>query len=445
MLNDILVEIKPVIDVILNYVLTPVLILFLVFCSGFFSSSETAFLSITKIQIRQMLKDSRHQTKRNKNSPAKKIEKLKNDMDGFLTLILIGNNFVNTLSPALATAMAIKIAGEKGATVSTVFMAFVIIIFAEIVPKTLAVVHPIPVTKKFAGPLLTLRSILRPLVFVFSKFTRGVGELVAKIWKNDEKTITEEELKKLIEVGAHEGTIENNEKKILYKIIALNDLSVHEIMRHRSLVKSISLDATYDECVSAFVESGFSKLPVYKDSHENIVGIIFYKTLLYYGTAHKEKSDFVKKCKRSVLFVPETMTAIEILQKFKKENTNFAIAVDENGENVGIVTMDDLMKAVMGLSIDQMSQLDIPMEQRVKVVSSTEMLVPGEIKLDEFNDYFGYDLESEDFATLGGWLLEQFGYLPNEGEFILRNGTLYKVEEQKKRRILSVRIQTVRK
>lgn len=445
MISNILTELEPVFEIILNYVLTPVLILLLVACAGFFSSSETAFLSVTKIQIRQMLKESRHNSRRNKNSPAKKIEKLKSDMDGFLTLVLIGTNFVNTLSPALATAMAIRIAGEKGATVSTVLMSFVIIIFAEIVPKTLAAVHPIPVTKKFASPLLTLRSIFRPLVFVFSKFTRGVGKAVSKIWKNDEKTITEEELKKLIEVGAHEGTIENNEKRILYKIIALNDLSVHEIMRHRSLVKSISMDATYDECVAAFVESGFSKLPVYKDSHENIVGIIFYKTLLYYGKDHKDKPDFVKKCKRSVLFVPETMSAIEILQKFKKENTNFAVAVDENGENVGIVTMDDLMKAVMGLSMDQMAQQDIPMEQRVKVISSTEMLVPGEIKLEEFNDYLGYDLESEDFDTLGGWLLEQFGYLPNEGEFILRNGTLYKVEEQKKRRILSVRIQTVRR
>ncbi|WP_294431156.1 hemolysin family protein [uncultured Treponema sp.] len=424
---------------LLSSIILPVLaILILVLVVAFFAGSETAFLSITRLMLRHLQKKD---VSGKKNSPAKKITFLKKDTNRLLSLILIGINFVTSLVSGLAATFAISLFGDKGASIATFAMAFILIIFGEIVPKTLAAVYPVKFASFAAGTLIFLQKFFFPLVWFFSKITDGITSFLQIFFKNSKELITEDELKSLIEIGAKEGTLESSEKKMLYKIFDFTDLHIKDIMRHRSLVQFIPIDAEYEEIVKIFALSGYSRLPVCDGDFSKVEGMLFYKTVLLNTPrkSDKSKKSFARRHKRPTLFVPETLYATELLQKFKAEKQNFAVAVDENGSNSGIVTMDDILRAVFGRSINSIHN-EIPPEKRIHPVSVTEYLVPGDIKIDDANELLDLDMESDDFTTVNGWLLEQFGELPEIGSIFKKDGVIYKIEEQSERRIRSVRI-----
>lgn len=424
---------------LLTQIIAPsVAIFILVLVVAFFAGSETAYLSITRLMLRHLQKKD---DSGKKNSPAKKITFLKKDTNRLLSLILIGINFVTSLVSGLAATLAISLLGDKGATIATFAIAFILIIFGEIVPKTLAAVYPVKFASFTASPLIFLQKVLFPLVWVFSKITNGITSILQIFFKNSKELITEEELKSLIAIGAKEGTLESSEKKMLYKIFDFTDLHIKDIMRHRSLVQFIPIDADYDEIVRIFALSGYSRLPVCDGDFSKVEGMLFYKTVLL-NTPKKDATNeksFARRHLRPTLFVPETLYATELLQKFKAEKQNFAIAVDENGSNSGIVTMDDILRAVFGRSINSIHN-ELPPENRIHPVSITEYIVPGDIKIDDANELLDLDMESENFTTVNGWLLEQFGELPEAGTVLKKDGVIYKIEEQSQRRVQSVRI-----
>ena len=426
----------------LTSILLPVIaILFLVGVVAFFAGSETAFLSITRLMLRHLQKKD---NSGKKNSPAKKITYLKKDTNRLLSLILIGINFVTSLASGLAATLAISLLGDKGASVATFVIAFILIIFGEIVPKTIAAAHPVAFATFASTPLIFLQKLLFPIVWIFSKITNVITALLQTFFKNSKELITEEELKSLIEIGAKEGTLESSEKKMLYKIFDFTDLHIKNIMRHRSLVQYIPIDASYDEIVKIFALSGYSRLPVCDGDFSNVAGMLFYKSVLLNAPKNSEshaqpKKSFARRYLRPTLFVPETLLATELLQKFKEEKQSFAIAIDENGSNSGIVTMDDILRAVFGRSINSIHN-EIPPEKRIQPVSITEYIVPGDIKINDVNEFLDLDLESENYTTIGGWLLEQFAELPEIGAVLKKDGVIYKIEEQSQRRIRSVRV-----
>ena len=416
-------------------------IILLVLVVAFFAGSETAFLSITRLMLRHLQKND---TSGKKNSPAKKITFLKKDTNRLLSLILIGINFVTSLVSGLAATLAISLLGDKGASIATFVMAFVLIIFGEIVPKTVAAVYPVKFASLSASSLIFLEKLLFPIVWIFSKITGGITSILQNFFKNSKELITEAELKSLIEIGAKEGTLESSEKKMLYKIFDFTDLHIKDIMRHRSLVQFIPIDADYDEIVKIFALSGYSRLPVCDEDFSKVEGMLFYKSVLLNApksTSSKStsKKSFARRYMKPTLFVPETLYATELLQKFKSEKQSFAIAVDENGSNSGIVTMDDILRAVFGRSINSIHN-ELPPEMRIHPVSIVEYLVPGDIKIDDVNELLDLDLESENYNTIGGWLLEQFGELPEIGAVMKKDGVIYRIEEQSQRRIQSIRI-----
>ena len=426
-------------------------IMLLVLVVAFFAGSETAYLSITRLMLRHLQKSD---VPGKKNSPAKKITFLKKDTNRLLSLILIGINFVTSLVSALAAALAISLLGDKGTSIATFAMVFILIIFGEIVPKTVAAVYPLRFAAVTAGPLIFLERLFFPVVWVFSKITNGITSLLQIFFKNSKELITEDELRSLIEIGAKEGTLESSEKKMLYKIFDFTDLHIKSIMRHRSLVQFIPIDADYDEIVRIFAMSGYSRLPVCDGDFSKVEGMLFYKTVLLNapkksarsadegarGTVRAApKKSFARQHMKPTLFVPETLFAAELLHKFKAERQNFAVAVDENGSNSGIVTMDDILRAVFGRSINSIHN-EIPPEKRIQPVSVTEYLVPGDMKIDDANELLDLDLESENYTTIGGWLLEQFAELPEIGAALKNDGVIFKVEEQSQRRIQNVRV-----
>lgn len=419
---------------IIKTALTLLLLIFLVWLISFFAGSETAYLSMTSIRVKQMLRE--------RKKGAKKVSSLRADMDSLLTVILIGINFINTFASSIATALAIELVGNTGLGIATALITFFVTVFGEIVPKTSAAMYPEKIAVRNAIPLAVLKKIFFPVVWCFSKISKGTAFLVGKIWHTDNTIITQEELKTLIDEGEHDGTIEHYEKNMLNKIFEISDIHVHNIMKHRSLVKYIPQDANWNFVVETFKQSGFSHLPVYQTSWESVVGVLYYKDILF----SKNHSSFcVEKFNvldyiTPPLFVPETFSVIDLVKVFKKENRSFAVALDEQGCTAGVVTMDDVLRVVFGRMSIGSSIREAPPEERVQVLQNGDFLVPGDMKLVDLNSVLNLNLDSEDYDTLAGWLLEKFDALPSAGEVLNYEGNLFVIEDQSQRRIVSVRV-----
>lgn len=404
----------------------------LIYFVGFFTSSETAYISLSRVKLRRMQESGK--------KSAGIVTKLKGNMSRLLTTVLIGTNFLNALISALATALVVKVWGGGGVGLPTLATAFIITTFGQIIPKTIAARNPEKKCLSSSLPLLLLERIFFPLVFLFERLSHVAVWLVEKIIKPREHLITEEELKTLIDLGEKEGTIEQNESRMLNKIIKFNDLNATDIMKHRSFVSMVSADADYDTVVKEFLDSGFSTLTVYKDQKENVVGVIHYKKVLYGNEGCDTGPGYAARLMDDVLFVPGSFSALELLQKLREDENKFAVVLNEQGQTAGIVTIEDIIRVVFGRMTDENSRDNIPAEEKIQLVSANTFVVPGDLKLDEINAILHLNLESEEMNTFGGWVLEQIGYLPSAGMVLVKNKILYTVEEVVQRRITRVRI-----
>lgn len=415
-----------------HYILTAAELFFLILCVGFFTSSETAYLSLPRLKLRSMVEQGRRN--------AKKVASLKANMDRLLTTVLIGTNFLNSLASAIATAFAIELLGSRGVAIAPFVTAFFITTFAQIVPKTAAGLHSDKFTCFSAIPLLVLEKLFFPIVWLFETLSHGVVVLVEKILKPAGAIVTEEELKTLIDVGSHEGTIEKDESRLLNKIIKFNDLSVNDVMKHRSQVSMINQDAAYDEVINQFLTSGFSTLTVYNGHRENVVGVLNYKKVLFCSEGIDKSEGFAGRNMSEVLFIPGTMSVLDILQQFRTSEHKFAVVLDEQGQTDGIITMEDILKVVFGHMSDENTYDNTAPEDKVELVSINTFIVPGDMKIDDANEILGLTLESDEMNTVGGWLLEQFGYLPSSGTVLIKDRNLFTAEDVSGRRIVSVRV-----
>ena len=415
-----------------HYLLTAAELFFLILCVGFFSSSETAYLSLPRLKLRSMVEQGRRN--------AKKVAALKANMDRLLTTVLIGTNFLNSLASAIATAFAIDLLGSRGVAIAPFVTAFFITTFAQIVPKTAAGLHPDTFTCFSAWPLMILEKLFFPIVWLFEMLSHGAVVLVEKILKPAGAIVTEEELKTLIDVGSHEGTIEKDESRLLNKIIKFNDLSVNDVMKHRSQVSMINQEADYDEVINQFLTSGFSTLTVYSGNRENVVGVLNYKKVLFCSEEIDKSRGFAGRQMSEVLFIPGTMSVLDILQQFRTSEHKFAVVLDEQGQTDGIITMEDILKVVFGHMSDENTYDNTAPEDKVELVSLNTFIVPGDMKIDDANEILGLALESDEMNTVGGWLLEQFGYLPASGTVLIKDRILFTAEDVSGRRIVSVRV-----
>lgn len=397
---------------------------------AFFSGSETAYLSTSKLKMRRLTAEKR--------KGSQKAALLRANMDELLTVVLIGTNFMNTLASSLATSLAISIAGKSGVGIATVLITFAATVFGQIIPKTAAGIYPEDTVCRNSFLLYMLKIAMFPVVRVFTLISSLVSSVAGEFFKADDVLVTEDELKTLIDIGETEGTLEHGESRMLYRIFEFSDLNVHDIMKHRSLIKAIPKEAARKEVVESFRESGLSMLPVYAENREKIVGVIHYKTVLL-SSKSDETKNYAERTMKDVLFVPETLSALELLIIFRKKRTEFAVALNEQGQTAGVVTMDDIMRVVFG-RMSTLTHNELPPEERIRLVSPTEFVVPGDIKLEDINSIFRLNLESDGFSTLGGWLLEKIGSLPSTGELFKQGNMLFIVEDQAHRRILSVRI-----
>lgn len=399
---------------------------------AFFTSSETAYLSLPRLKVRNMLQEKR------RHAPT--VAKLKGNMDRLLTVVLIGTNLLNSLATAIATAFAIEVFGGKGATYAPLVMALFCTVFGQIIPKTAAALYPEKVSCFAALPLLAMERIFFPIVWIFEKLSRGVVFIVEKIMKPAGAILTEEELRTLIDLGSNEGTIEKDESYLLNKIIKFNNLSASDIMKHRNFVSMISEDADYQAVTAEFMKSGFATITVYSGSRENITGILNYKTILFDSEEEDLGPGYAKRKMTSVIYVPGTFSVLEVLNKFRRDEHKFAVVLNEQGQTSGIITMEDITRVVFGRMTDENSLNNSAPEDQIKLVSVNTFIVPGEMKIDDLNEMLDLHLESDEMNTVGGWLLEQLGALPSAGTVFVKDKNIFTAEDVAMRRILSVKI-----
>ena len=339
------------------------------------------------------------------NKRAQKTSDLAENYDKVLSTILIGNNIVNIAASAIATVLFVKLMGDIGATVSTAVITVAVLIFGEITPKSIAKDHP-EAFAMFATPLIQLLMILlAPLNFLFSLWKK----LVSKLFKsNDEAKMSQEELLMLLEEVEQEGGLDEDEGELLRNAVEFGDLEAKDILTHRVELEAVSLDASKEDVAKAFTESRFSRLLVYEESIDKIVGVIHQKDF-YRGTGVIKEP--LKSIMKPPLFIYQSEKVDDLLRQLQRNKAHIAVVLDEYGGTLGIVTMEDILEELVGDIWDEHDEV----EEDVQMVKEDTFVVDGTMMLDDFCDEFSIESDS-DSVSVGGWVMEQMGCIPEEGD-----------------------------
>lgn len=402
-----------------------VLIVLLSF-SAFFSASETALTSISKIRIKHMQKEG--------IKGADIVSRLKENPSRMLGTILVGNNAVNIGASALATALAIELFQNKGVGIATGVMTILILVFSEITPKSLAAHNSEKISLKVAKPLSFIIKILNPIVIVFNYITNGLIKLFGGSITSKQPVITEEELKTIVNVSQEEGILEAEEKRMINNVFDFGDLQIRNIMLPRTDIVALDIDTSYEQFIEIMKDTQFSRYPVYKGRIDNIIGVLYVKDILFLNI---NKENFkLENFIREAHYTYESKKISDAFNDMKKKRIHMLIVLDEYGGTAGIVTIEDLIEQIVGDIVDEYDDHEIG----IQVIKDNEFLVDGGTRIDVVNDEIGLTLESENFDTIGGFILGELDRLPQQGDKIEYNGASIIVEKIDRNRIRSVRV-----
>ena len=409
-----------------NTLMKLVVLIVLIALSAFFSASETALTSLSKIRIRQMVDEN--------ISRAKIIEKLIEDPGKMLSSILVGNNVVNIASSALATSIAINQFGQKGVGIATAIMTILVLIFGEITPKSLATRNPEKVSLGVAKYIQFLTIMLSPIAIIFTHITNMILKLFGIKIDKVKHFITEEELKTMLDVSHEEGVLEIEERNMINNVFEFGDSQVKDVMVPRTDMVAIEVTSTYDEIVNIFKEEQFSRIPVYKESIDNIIGILHIKNLAF---VDREGFD-IYKVMREPYFTYEFKKTAELFDEMRKNRESLTIVLDEYGGTAGIVTMEDLVEEIVGEIEDEYDEDDIG----IQVIKEDEYIIDGNVKIDVVNEMIGTEIESEDFDSIGGFVIGEMGRFPEEGEVLEVGNVKFIIEDIDRNRIKKMKVLT---
>ncbi|MBC8580054.1 MULTISPECIES: HlyC/CorC family transporter [Zhenhengia] len=403
-----------------------VVLVILLMGSAFFSASETALMSISKI-------DARHMVDQNIKN-AKIVSKLVEDPNKLLGAILVGNNIVNIGASSLATVVATGILGSAGAGIATGVMTLLVLIFGEITPKSLSTQKSQEVACFVARPISLVVLIFTPVVKVLMFISNLMIRLFGGKIDTSKPFITTDELKTIVTVSHEEGVLEEEEKEMIYNVFGFGDSYTKDVMIPRTDMIAVDVNATYDEIIELYKQEQFSRMPVYQESHDNIIGVIYMKDLLLKQFDPKDFviSDFL----RDVYFVHEFKRIDELFKEMRSKKIGMAIVVDEYGGTSGIVTLEDLIEEIVG-DIDD--EYDMTEDSFVKIADQ-EYLVDGSFRISDFNDELNLDISSNEFDSIGGFIIGLLDRFPDEGEVVVYDDITFKVEETMNNRINKLRI-----
>lgn len=404
-----------------------IILLILLALSAFFSSNETALMSVNKIRLRSLADEG------NKRA-AMALDILENQTPKLLSAILIGNNIVNISASSLATTLAYSFGGYM-VSIVTVILTVLILIFGEITPKNYATINSEKITLRYIPVFKFLMTIMTPVIFIINLFSRGVMRLMRVDPDAASKAMTEEELRTIVDVSHEDGVIESDEKEMIYNVFDLGDATAKDIMVPRVHVTFADVASTYDELIDIFREDKFTRLPVYKDSQNNIVGIINMKDLLLYN---KDTEFVIDNFLRKPHFTYERKSISDLLVEMKDSTFNIAIVLDEYGDMAGLITLEDILEEIVGEIHDEYDEKE---DELVQKISDREYIIEGSMHLDDVNDHLHTELDSEDYDSLGGFIIEHLDRLPVAGdEVITEEGIRLIVEKLDKNRIEQVHV-----
>ena len=390
--------------------------------SAFFSSAETALTTSNKLRLRSMADEG--------DKRAKKALEITDDSGKMLSAILIGNNIVNLSSASLATTLATRIFGNAGAGIATGVLTVLVLIFGEISPKTFATIHADKISLAYAGVISGLMKLLTPAIFVINKLALGFLILLRVDASGAQNTMTEDELRTIVDVSHEEGVIETEEREMINNVFDFGDAQAKEVMVPRIDMTFADINSTYYELLEIFREDKFTRLPVYEDTTDNVVGIINMKDLLLY----EDKEHFsIRNIMRKPYYTYEHKNTAELLLEMRKSSINIAIVLDEYGVTAGLITLEDLLEEIVGEIRDE---YDIDEEDHIQKVNELEYMVQGSTNLNDLRDMLNLELVSEDYDSIGGYLIGLLDHLPTAGESITTpEGVYFRVEDMEKNRI----------
>lgn len=390
--------------------------------------SETALMALSKIRIRHMVEDG--------VKGAKLVEKLTEDPNKLLGAILIGNNIVNILASSLATTLFVSLVGPGGVGIATGVMTVLVLIFGEITPKSIAKQKSEQVSLKVSKPISVMVKLFKPFIGIFTFISSGFIRLLGGYPKASEPFITEEELKTMVGVSEEEGVLEDVEKEMIFNVFDFADAQAKDVMVQRVDIVAVDSEATYEDVLEVIKKEQFSRIPVYNQTIDDIVGVLYVKDLIIAG---QNKDGFkVTDYMREPYYTFEFKKIKELFNEMKKTRNHISVVLDEYGGTVGIVTIEDLIEEVFGDIEDEYDDY----ENEIEVIKEDEYVVDGSARLDDISDLIGVNMESEEFDSVGGLIIGELGRFPENKEEVNLSNIKFVVEEVDKNRIKKVRIYT---
>ena len=394
--------------------------------SAFFSSSETALTTVNLIRIRNLAD--------NGDKAAAWVLKARRDQSKMLGAILIGNNVVNLSASSMLTVLVTDVFGSQAVGAATGVLTLLVLLFGEITPKTIATLEAEKNALRFARVICLLMTILTPVIFVVNLLSGGVLRLLGVDPNKPTDSITEDELRTIVEVGHEKGVIESEEKEMINNVFDLGDSVARDIMVPRIDMSFVDVEASYEELMEIFRRDHYTRLPVYEDNTDNVIGIINMKDLILL----EDRAAFsVRDYLRQPLFTFESKKLSELMIEMRKTSNNIVIVLDEYGATAGLITLEDILEEIVG---DIRDEFDADEEDELKEISKGEYLADGSMNLDDINDRLGLELVSEDFDSLGGFMIDRLEHLPAEGEEVDTEEVRLVVEKVNKNRIDKVHI-----
>ena len=405
-------------------------LLFLLLLSAFFSSAETSLTPVNKIRIQSLAEQG--------NRNAKILEKVISDSSKMLSTILIGNNIVNISASSLATTITLRLFGNAFVSVSTGILTLLVLIFGEITPKTMATIHSEKIALSYARIIYALMVLFTPLVFIVQHLSFLMLRLLRVDPNAKGASMTEHELRTIVNVSQEDGVIESEEKQMIYNVFDFRDSVAKDIMIPRIDMTFVDINCTYEELMDIYRDVKYTRFPVFEDNTDNVIGTINVKDLLL--LTQKDIEHFsIRSILREPYFTYEHKSTADLLLEMRESSYNLAIVLDEYGATAGLVTTEDLLEEIVGEIRDEYDEGE---DEEIRVIiPEKEYIVDGSSKLDDISEALQIELESEDYDSIGGYIIEHLDSLPAQGQGItLESGIRLVADVVRKKRIEQVHI-----
>jgi CBS domain containing-hemolysin-like protein len=407
---------------------TQLIILIILFVlSIFFSGSEAALNGMNKLRARTLDEDG--------VKGAKTVSKLIEEPRKMLSAILIGKNVTKLSASALATLMSVKLFGHSWVGLSISILIILYLIFGSILPKTISSIYSEKVALVVAGPIYLITKLLAPIIYVLNQLCNGIMLLFGIDTKAKTSAITENELRSILDYSHEEGVIESEERRMITNVVDFGDSLAKDVMVPRIDMAFANVEFTYDELVQAFSEEKYTRMPVYSETRDNVIGIVNLKDVFFFN-GDTESFNIIDII-REPYFTYEYKKTSELLIEMRRNSISLAIVLDEYGATAGLITIEDLLEEIVGEIRDE---YDDDEEDSIQAVSDNEYIVDGNTKLDDINEVLGLDLESDDYDSIAGHIIYLLDHLPEEGETVTDNNVVFTVAAVDKNRIDKVHI-----